>query len=154
MAGRSHQAGFRAGRRVRVGGITLIELLIVVTVLGMLTTFATSAYYGYARRAHRTEAQTALTRLAVNEQNHRNVHQSFTADLDALGFPGGCSEHCVYTIDFTLAPDTRTFTARARPTPGGGMNGVDQSGDADCQWFTINARGVRDAGPGADCWGR
>ena len=64
---------------------------------------------------------------------------------DALGFPDGCTENCVYTVSFDVAPDTRTYTARFAPTPGGGWNDVDQTGDDDCAWFTIDAQGRRAA---------
>jgi len=132
--------------------MSLIELLLVVTILGLLAVLATGGYRVYTQRAHRTEALTALLRLALRQEDYRLVNHTYSSDLDALGFPDGCSEHCVYTVSFTVPPDTRGFAARAVPTPGGGRNGIDQSGDDDCQWFEIDARGRRAAGPGTDCW--
>ena len=140
-------------RQHRNRGVTLIELMIVVTIIGALALISVGAYRGYAERAQRTEAHNALNRLATAQEQFRLTNNTFTNDLGALGFPGGCSENCVYTIDFTVAPDTRQFTARARPTAGGGTNSVDQTNDTACQWFTITQRGVRDAGPGDNCWG-
>lgn len=131
-----------------------MELLIVVMIVSVLTLISVGSYRGYTQRVHRNEAKNALLVLKTRQVDFRSLNNTFTADLDALGFPGGCTENCVYTIDFTVAPDTRTFTARARTTAGGGTNGVDQTGDGNCQWFTISAQGVMDAGPGADCWGR
>ena len=142
----------RAGSRARMLGVTLIELMIVITIIGAMAVIAIPAYRGYAERAQRVYAKNALQLLLTNQENFRLQNNTYTADLAALGFPGGCTEYCVYTIDFTVAPDTRTFTARARPTAGGGTNGVNQNTDTDCQWFTIDALGRKAAGPGTRCW--
>jgi type IV pilus assembly protein PilE len=141
-------------KAARIAGFTLIELMIVVAVLGVLTTIAVPVYRQYVERARRTEAKTALLRLQANQERFYLQNNTFTNDLDALGFANGCSEHCVYTIDFSVAPDTQGYTARARPTVGGGTNGADQTGDEECQWFTIDARTIADAGPDPDdrCW--
>jgi Tfp pilus assembly protein PilE len=117
-----------------------------------MTVLATASYRGYIERANRTEAMEALLLLQNRQEDFRNINNTYTADLDALGFPGGCTQNCMYMISFTVAPDTRTFTARAEPTPGGGTNGVDQSGDDNCQWFSIDARSATNAGPSDTCW--
>lgn len=141
-----------AGRGRRwMGGITLIELMIVITILGVLAAIAIPAYRGYSERAQRTEAKDALLRLQTNQERWYLTNNTYTNNLTALGFPAGCSENCVYTIDFTVAPDTAGYTARAQPTVGGGANGVDQNRDTACSWFTLNNRGVRDA-ENDSCW--
>jgi type IV pilus assembly protein PilE len=135
----------------KMSGVTLIELMIVVTIIGALAAFAIPAYRGYAERAQRTEAKNALNEIVTAQENFRLQNNTFTNNLTALGFPGGCTENCVYTLDFTVAPDTRTYTARAQPTVGGGSNGVDQTRDTACSWFTITPTGVRDA-ESDGCW--
>lgn len=128
--------------------------MIVTVVIGTLAVIAIPAYRGYSMRAQRTEAKSALLRLAANEERWYLQNNTYTNDLNALGFPMGLSENGVYTIDFTVAPDTVGFTARARPTPGGGSNGVDQTRDTECAVFTIDAQGVRTASPDPSgrCW--
>jgi len=138
-------------RRLRMGGVTLIELMIVITILGILAAIAIPAYRGYTERAQRTEAKDALLRLQTQQERWYLTNNTYTNNLGALGFPGGCSENCVYTIDFTVAPDTTGYTARAQPTVGGGTNNVDQNRDTACSWFTLNNRGVRDA-ENDTCW--
>lgn len=140
-----------ANRRLRVGGITLVELMVVITILGALAAIAIPAYRGYSERAQRTEAKTALLRMQANQERQYLNNNTYSNNLADLGFPGGCSDNCVYTIDFTVAPDTTGFTARAQPTVGGGTNNVDQTRDEDCSWFTINERGVTDA-ENDNCW--
>jgi type IV pilus assembly protein PilE len=133
-------------------GVTLIELMLVVAIVGLLSVIATVGYRAYVERAHRVYAMNALNLLYQRQEDFRLINNTYTDDLDALGFPDGCSEHCVYTISFAVAPDTRAYTARAEPTPDGGHNGVNQTSDDRCQWFTIDSRGVRDAGPADACW--
>lgn len=140
-----------ARKRLRIGGVTLIELMIVITILGVLVAIAIPAYRGYSERAQRTEAKDSLLRLQTQQERWYLNNNTYTNNLTALGFPGGCSENCVYTLDFTVAPDTTGFTARAQPTAGGGTNGVDQNGDTACSWFTMDNRGVRTA-ESDGCW--
>jgi type IV pilus assembly protein PilE len=144
----------RARDAHRQHGITLLELMIVVTIIGILGAIAIPAYRGYTERVHRTEAKSALLELAANQERWYLQNNTYTANLANLGFPGGLTEFGVYTLDFTVAPDTQRFTARARPTAGGGGNGIDQSTDDDCQSFTINEQGIRTAAPDpkGDCW--
>jgi type IV pilus assembly protein PilE len=132
-------------RRASVGGVSLMELLIVITIVGVLAAIAIPVYRGYTQRTWRTEALNAMGQMQTRQENFRNVNHTYTADLDALGFPDGCTENCIYTVSFDLAPDTRSYTARLTPTPGGGWNDVDQTSDDRCQWFTVDAQGRRDA---------
>jgi type IV pilus assembly protein PilE len=138
----------------RCAGFSLIELLVALALVGILTALAMSVYRHYTWRAWRTEAITALSRVQTAQESYRNVYNRYTDDLAALGVAGGCSEHCVYTIDFPSVPDTQAYTVRARPTAGGGRNGVNQTGDADCQWFSVDASGRRSSGPSTQCWQR
>lgn len=124
----------------------------VIALIGVFAAVAIPSYHSYSERAQRTEAKTALLRLRERQERWFLDHNTYTGNLQALGFSDGCSENCVYTIDFPVAPDATGFTARARPTPGGGRNRVDQTSDLECQWFTLSSLGMRDAGPGQRCW--
>jgi type IV pilus assembly protein PilE len=135
----------------KMAGITLMELMIVITILGVLVALAIPAYRGYSERAHRVYAKDALLKLQANQERWYLENNTFTNDLAALGFPGGCSENCVYTLDFTVAADTNGYTVRAQPTPGGGANGVDQTRDENCSWFTLTHTLAR-AAENDNCW--
>ena len=82
-----------------------------------------------------------------------NGSKTYTNNLATLGFAGGVSERGVYTLTIPVANNT-AFTATATPTPGGGFNGVNQTQDAECASFTINAQGIRTAAPNPNnrCW--
>ncbi len=134
-------------------GVTLLELMIVAVVVGILALVAAPSYRQYVIRAHRTEAKSALLRLATNQERFYLQNNTYTADLTALGFPMGVSEQGVYTLTVPVA-DTDTFQATAVPTPGGGPNGIAQEADVECASFSINATGVRAAAPDPNlqCW--
>ena len=55
----------RARPPAATDGVTLIELMIVIVILGILASVAFPAYRNYAIRADRTEATSALLRIAV-----------------------------------------------------------------------------------------
>jgi type IV pilus assembly protein PilE len=135
--------------------VTLIEPIIVVIVVGILAALGMPTYRQYMQRTHRTEAKSALLRIAAEQERFylQNVPPTYTNNLAALGFPGGLSENGVYTLAIPVANAT-AFTVTATPTPGGGTNGVDQTGDAECASFTINAQGIRTAAPNPQnrCW--
>ena len=49
-------------------GVSLLELMIVVVILGILTTVAYPSYRQYAARAKRTEAKAALLQIAIMQE--------------------------------------------------------------------------------------
>lgn len=137
----------------RIRGFTLIELMVVLLIVGILSAVAVPTYRQYVIRAQRTEAKTALLRLAANQERHYLQNNTYTDDLALLGFETGVSENAVYTLSVPIA-DSVTYQAIALPTPGGGLNDVDMSQDEACAIFTIDAAGQRSAFPDPDgiCW--
>jgi prepilin-type N-terminal cleavage/methylation domain-containing protein len=134
----------RLARRSGERGITLIELMIVLAIIGTMVVISIPAYRGYSERAQRVEALKDMERLHLQQERFRLANNTFTSDLDALGFAGGCTENCVYDISFDLV-NAQTYVARLVPREGGGTNGVSQTSDEDCSWFTIDALGRRAA---------
>ena len=134
-------------------GFSLIELLVVVTIIAILGLVAVPSYRQYNIRAQRTEAKTALLRLAVNQERFYLQNNSYSANPVALGFPMSESENGVYTLAIPLA-DTNTYQATAIPTPGGGAGGRSMTMDAECAQFGIDAQGLKTALPDPEnrCW--
>ena len=52
----------------RTAGVTLLELMAVVMVIGVLAVIAVPSYRQYVLRAQRTEAKSALLQLATNQE--------------------------------------------------------------------------------------
>jgi type IV pilus assembly protein PilE len=134
-------------------GVTLLELMAVVMVIGILGIVALPSYRQYTMRAHRTEAKSALLQVATNEERYYLQNRSYgnAAQLTAAGFPT-TSEYGVYTIAVTTTNGWgNDYTATATPVSGGGTNGVDMTADTHCASFSISSTGARTA-TNADCW--
>lgn len=135
--------------RKHMRGITLIELMIVVVIIGILATIAYPNYQEFTARAKRNEARAALLQLATNQERFYLNNNTFTQDLTALGFsatPTVDTPTGYYTIEVTAA-DATNFTATATYLQGG-------SEATKCASFTIDGRGLKTSDPETNCWTR
>jgi type IV pilus assembly protein PilE len=128
-------------------GMTLIELMIVIVVLGIIVGVGIPSYRGYIIRANRVDATSALLRLAANQERfymQNNTYASgaqLAAALPAgLGIPG--TDHGYYDLAIAAAGGGLTvgYTASASV-----INGESQGPDKDCWVFTVNELGLRTA---------
>ena len=131
----------------RQTGMTLIELMIVVVVLGIIIAIGVPSYRGYIIRANRVDATSALLRLAANQERfymQNNIYASnaqLAAALPAgLGIPA--TDHGYYDLAIAAAGGGLTvgYTASAAV-----VNGESQGSDTDCWVFTVNEMGLRTA---------
>ncbi len=83
-------------------GFTLIELLIVIAIIGILATVATTAYIGVTKKAARSEAYSNLGSIRLLEEQFFAENACYQP-LDALG---NCP--AAATV-FTFIPATQTF---------------------------------------------
>ncbi|HET7609071.1 MAG TPA: type IV pilin protein [Gammaproteobacteria bacterium] len=139
--------------RSRMRGVTLLELMAVVMVIGVLGMIAIPSYRQYVMRAQRADAKTALLQLQTNQERYYLANRTYgtIAQLTAANLSNsGISERGAYQITLTGVSATG-YTATAAPRAGGAF---DMSGDAQCTTFSIDAQGVRTAtGSAADtCW--
>jgi type IV pilus assembly protein PilE len=136
----------------RQRGVTLMELLTVVTVLGILTSVSVPTYRQYVMRAQRTEAKSALmARAGALERCFTRFNAYDDDDCEVAGsFPEDLAEgHYTITAP-TLAAGTFTLNA----VPKGG-----QEDDVDCKTLTLDSRNQRGVTGGAArdalyCWSR
>lgn len=137
-----------ASRRY-LGGVTLIELMIVVVIIGMLAAIAYPNYREFAAKAKRNEAKAALLKIAVNQERAYLQNNTYTADLTALGFAiTPTFETDTGSYDITIpAADTANFTATATYKLGGAEA-------LKCRVFTIDGAGIKTSIPDTDCWVR
>ena len=150
-------AGASMSRIAHQRGVTLIELMIVVLILGIIAGVGIPSYRGYMMRSQRTDAMNALLRIATAQEKHYLQNNTYAANalLDddpptGLGIAG--TEHGWYTLAITDG-DVDSWAATATAASTG-----PQGDDAECQTFTLNDRGVRTAANGGGtattdtCW--
>ena len=134
--------------RKHMGGITLIELMIVVVVVSILAAIAFPNYQEFVARAKRNEARAALLQIATNQERFYLNNNTFTQDMTALGFSADpfTSDTGYYVIDVTAA-NASNFSATATYQQGGNEA-------AKCLTFTIDGRGAKTSDPDTNCWVR
>ncbi len=133
----------------KMRGITLLELMIVVVIIGFLAVIAYPNYRGFVARAKRNEAKAALLQIATQQERFYLQNNTFTCDMTQLSFPVAAAyitDSQSYTVDVTTC-SAANFTAQA----------VYNNADAElgkCGFYQIDGRGQRMSNPDLDCWTR
>ena len=70
-------------------GVTLMELMIVVVIIGILTAIAYPSYRQYAAKAKRNEAKAALLQISTLQERHYLQNNTYTTDMTNLGLRFG-----------------------------------------------------------------
>lgn len=150
---RGHRGAARSARGAgRQRGVTLMELLTVVTVVGILSAISVPTYRSYMIRAQRTEAKNgllatagALERCFTRFNAYDDANCAAANDLPRTLAEGN------YQISASVLDGGR-FTLHAVPQGG-------QAEDTECQTLTLDQRGDRDVTNGNTkdklfCWNR
>lgn len=99
-------------------GITLIEMLVVIMIVGILAAIAIPSYTGYMVRARRADAKTALEQFRAAQEMRRAERGSYSTNIAELrttwGVPAGAGD---YNVGFQAAAilNANSFTAEASP---------------------------------------
>lgn len=150
-AGRPGLTGGCAANAGPATGFSLTEMLIVVTIIGIIAAFALPNFTRQMQNTRRTDAVDSLIQVAAEQEKFYIDNNSYAADLAELGFASGKSGNGYYTL--TLTADDETFTATAKPVSDG-----PQAEDKTCAEFTLTQEGQRSAesqdgdDTTVDCW--
>jgi type IV pilus assembly protein PilE len=146
-------------------GFTLIELMIVVAIIGILTSIAYPSYMSSVQKSKRTGAKVAVMEIAQAQERYFSVNMQYAYNLTALQASGGAGLGDVDDYTITVAGEKSdsttcasgevcvTYTVTAVP-----KTTSPQNNDSSCKKFTLTHTGIQAAedGSAADtsgiCW--
>ncbi|MEN9756582.1 MAG: hypothetical protein RL755_769 [Pseudomonadota bacterium] len=141
--------------KVKQMGFTLVELLIALTIVGILTSIAYPHYVQYIQKAKRAEAQATLLSLASAMEQWRlennNEYTNATLGTGATAIFANqvpVNSGATKTYSLSVVADKTTYTLTATPV-------LPQDAD-ECGTLTLNSTGIKGAkGSAPDtqhCW--
>jgi type IV pilus assembly protein PilE len=138
--------------RCAAAGITLIELLVAIAIVGIIAALAWPSFGDQVRKARRVDAITALYKLQLDQERYRAGNHRYAGDLSELGWgadePESPAGHYRITLDGVDDPRI-AFRARAVPRPGS-----NQARDL-CALFVLDQSGPDlNASTAPACWSR
>lgn len=136
-------------------GLTLIEVVIVVAIVGILAGVAYPTYTNYIQKSRRADATNILSIINLAEERFFAANGYYAMTLSSLNIPSEAQSgatlggHYSIAAQFGSTGNNGSYVVTATP-----VAGKSQAGDDDCKTFTMNQAGVENA-TGDDtthCW--
>jgi type IV pilus assembly protein PilE len=140
---------------MRIQGFSIIEILIVVSIVAILATIALPSYNDAMTKSRRTDGKVALMDLATRMERYYSEHHSYS---DASIAPDGSSSTQVlnsnlspegwYQLQISAQSDS-SYTISAVP------QNAQASSDLTCATFSydnLGQEGISGSGSVSDCW--
>lgn len=142
-------------------GLTLIELMIVVVIVGVLSAIAYPNYRQHVLRSNRSEAHAALADAASRQERFASNNNVYTDDMTDLQYTADpwVTQRGIFSVDVAAAtagcPINTCFALVATAV-------APQTDDAQCRTLTLTSNGTRSstnsagaanpAPPNDPCW--
>lgn len=133
-------------RSDHVRGMTLIELLIVVAIVGILAAIAGPAWNDQVIKSRRADARNTLLAAQIEQEQYRANNLTYATSMSAMGMGSFDSTTRDYYRVEVVSADATGFLITATP------NG-NQANDSTCNVFAVRQTGPEHSGYAAlSCW--
>ena len=144
-----------AGRNgKRQGGFNLVELMVTLIIIAILTMVAYPSFMQSVRKGKRSDAHTAMTRVAGNLERFFSTNGTYTTDTSVLGLSMNGDDatsdqgHYIVTVAAGATGIGSSYVVNATA-----KDGDMQADDEGCTAFTLSSIGVRTPNPvDSKCW--
>lgn len=127
-------------------GMTLIELLIVVAIVGILAVIAGPAWNDQVIKSRRADARNTLLAAQIEQEQYRANNLTYATSMSAMGMGSFDSTTRDYYRVEVVSADATGFLITATP------NG-NQANDSTCNVFAVRQTGPEHSGYAAlSCW--
>ncbi|GMR17421.1 MAG: hypothetical protein BMS9Abin32_520 [Gammaproteobacteria bacterium] len=138
----------------RGAGFSLIEILVAMAIVAILAAFAYPSFVQSIRKSKRTDAHTALTKVASNLERFFGANGTYTTDTSQLGLliDAGTAysdaSHYVITVAAGASGIGSSYIVSASAA-----SGSIQAGDTGCTNLSLDSLGRRLPSPATSkCW--
>ncbi|MBP6103802.1 MAG: prepilin-type N-terminal cleavage/methylation domain-containing protein [Gammaproteobacteria bacterium] len=125
---------------MKAQGFSLIELMITISVIGVLSTLSVGSYRANILKTNRAEARTQILSIQSVYESYYSQYNSYPAGALPAIPAAASTPNYSYSVNNTAT----TYTITARPTG-------NQADDTDCPTITLDNLGNQ--GPSSTCWG-
>ncbi len=126
-------------------GLTLIELMITVVILGIIAAVAVPSYNQYLQNARRSDARLALLRISNEMEKFYSNNLRYPDSLGQLGV-SSVSPDGYYDLSYTSTGNATGYSLTAAA-----KSDESQAKDTYCATFTLDSSG-EEGGTHDDCW--
>ena len=132
-------------------GFTLIELMITVTIIGIVAAIAYPSYNQHILRTHRSEGKAMLAKAVADQERFYTNNNTYAANTTILGYAANpaISENGYYSLTVTNPAGCPIATCYSMTITAAGA----QATDAQCATLTQTSTGRKSA-TNTDCWER
>jgi type IV pilus assembly protein PilE len=133
---------------LRSSGITLIELLCVISIIGILAAISYPMFAEQSAKGRRASARALIYQVLQDEERFYTANNTYTTDLTALGLPSPLqTDQGTHSVALAVGPTGDLTTSVS-------ITGTALVPDAKCATLTLTSANAQ-SGTGSQpaiCW--